>query len=49
MLEMSGMVKSFGANQVLRGISISVAAGEAVENVPLEQDFGPPVDEIAAA
>src|SRR6201996_7205016 len=30
MLEMSGMVKSFGANQVLRGISISVAAGEAV-------------------
>jgi polar amino acid transport system ATP-binding protein len=30
MLEMTGIVKSFGANQVLRGISLSVAAGEAV-------------------
>ncbi len=27
---MTGIVKSFGANQVLRGISLSVAAGEAV-------------------
>jgi polar amino acid transport system ATP-binding protein len=30
MLAMAGIVKSFGANQVLRGISLSVAAGEAV-------------------
>jgi polar amino acid transport system ATP-binding protein len=30
MLEMAGIVKSFGANQVLRGVSLSVAAGEAV-------------------
>jgi polar amino acid transport system ATP-binding protein len=30
MLEMSGVVKSFGANHVLRGISLSVAAAEAV-------------------
>jgi ABC-type polar amino acid transport system ATPase subunit len=30
MLAMAGVVKSFGTNQVLRGISLSVAAGEAV-------------------
>jgi polar amino acid transport system ATP-binding protein len=30
MLAMSGVVKSFGANQVLRGVSLSVATGEAV-------------------
>jgi len=30
MLTMTGVVKSFGANQVLRGVSLSVAAGEVV-------------------
>ena len=30
MLAMNGIVKSFGANQVLRGVSLSVAAGEVV-------------------
>src|SRR5271169_2961563 len=30
MLAMTGVVKSFGANQVLRGVSLSVAAGEVV-------------------
>ncbi|MBV9250074.1 MAG: amino acid ABC transporter ATP-binding protein [Acetobacteraceae bacterium] len=30
MLEMSGVSKSFGAHQVLRNVSLSVAAGEAV-------------------
>jgi len=30
MLAMSGVVKNFGANQVLRGISLDVAPGEAV-------------------
>src|SRR5580692_2284913 len=30
MLAMTGVVKSFGANQVLRGVSLSVAPGEAV-------------------
>ena len=30
MLAMSGIVKSFGANQVLRGVSLTVAKGETV-------------------
>ncbi len=30
MLEMSGIAKSFGTNQVLRGVSLTVAKGEAV-------------------
>src|SRR6202453_1530402 len=30
MLTMTGVVKSFGTNQVLRGVSLSVAAGEVV-------------------
>ena len=30
MLEMSGIVKRFGANEVLRGVSLRVARGETV-------------------
>ncbi|HSZ90632.1 MAG TPA: ATP-binding cassette domain-containing protein, partial [Acetobacteraceae bacterium] len=30
MLAMTGVVKNFGTNQVLRGVSLSVAPGEAV-------------------